>query len=133
MSTHCFIGQQLSDGTVRGVYCHYDGDLSLAGAILARHYGDRGTVSELLDLGDLSFIGPGPRDGTSAYHRDLGEVHWPANVYPSMEDVLSLRYEWSYVQLEGGSWLYDNGRCRTRSPSSSTRCKVGACGGILRT
>lgn len=116
MSTHCFIGQQLSDGTVRGVYCHYDGDLSLAGAILARHYGDRGTASELLDLGDLSFIGPGPRDGTSAYHRDLGEVHWPAPVYPSMEDVLSLRYEWSYVQLEGGSWLYDNGRGWTNLP-----------------
>lgn len=54
MATRSLIGQLQPDGTVRAIYCHWDGDPDTAGATLAQHYATAARVSALLELGDLS-------------------------------------------------------------------------------
>lgn len=107
MGTNSFIGQMQEDKSIRGIYCHFDGYVEHAGYTLLRHYNvNRAKVSELLDLGNLSFLGPGPRDGTCAYARDRKEDLQEASCYQDLTDVLELNRSFSYVQLIDGNWIY---------------------------
>jgi hypothetical protein len=108
MLTHCFIGQQLPDGKIRGVYCNSGGNLLIVGDMLARYYGDPNVVSQLLDLGNLSILGPGPNNGTSALHRDLGQEFVPPHLYHSLDAITFLHHGILFVQLQGGTWLFNN-------------------------
>ena len=87
MSTRSLIGQVLPDGTIRSIYCHYDGYPKGVGATLELFYRDSNTVSALLDVGDISSLRAelvpapdrehtynNPQDGvTVAYGRDREE------------------------------------------------------------
>jgi hypothetical protein len=57
MSTHAAIWMRNSEGTVTGIYCHYDGYLSHVGRILQAHYNDPEKVKALISLGDISYLG----------------------------------------------------------------------------
>lgn len=57
MGTRSAIGIKLSDGTVKAVYCHWDGYPSHNGKILWDHY-DEAKTMQLIKLGDLSSLGP---------------------------------------------------------------------------
>lgn len=87
MSTHSWICREYPDGTVRGIYCHFDGYLSGVGRTLYEHYVTPDLVDALITLGDISYVRknvappefanhsfatPEP-DVTVAYHRDRGE------------------------------------------------------------
>lgn len=106
--THCFIGQQLRDGTIRGVHCSSGGNLLIVGDILARYYGDPHTTTQLLHLGNLSIVGAGPNNGTSATCRDLGGDFVPPVTYRSLDAITSLHYGILFVQLQNGAWIYNN-------------------------
>ena len=101
MGTRSRIGMLLPDGQVRSIYCHWDGYPSGAGRTLQEYW--RESVIPLLDLGDLSVLGPEPgRDeGTGAfdarhtlaendprhawcvaYGRDRGEKNIDAIIHP---------------------------------------------------
>lgn len=54
-STPAFIGKLLSNGTVSGVYCHYEGQH--VGALLRTHYSAARKVNKLLKQGDLARLG----------------------------------------------------------------------------
>ena len=54
MGTRSLIGKQLSDGSILGVYCHYDGYPAYNGRILRTHYNTIEKVRELIDGGDMS-------------------------------------------------------------------------------
>ena len=58
MATRSAIGFIEYDGSVTGIYCHWDGYISHVGRILQEHYNTIEKVEELLDLGDLSSLGP---------------------------------------------------------------------------
>ena len=58
MSTHCYIGSLQADGGVRYVYNHANGHPAHLGAILLQHYTRTTKIDSLLDLGDLSNLGP---------------------------------------------------------------------------
>ena len=107
MGTNSFIGQMQEDESIRGIYCHFDGYVEHAGYTLLRHYNkNRDKVSELLDLGNLSFLGPGPRDGTCAYARDRKEDLVEARIFHNLDEVLGLNRNYFYVQLLDGNWIY---------------------------
>ena len=58
MATRSTIALEYADGTVDQIYCHWDGYLEHNGRILLDNYTDPFKVQQLMDLGDLSSLGP---------------------------------------------------------------------------
>jgi len=108
MGTNSFIGQMQTDGAIRGIYCHWDGFVECTGYMLVRHYENRDKVAELLNLGELSFLGSAPNDGTCAYARNGGENLKPATLFHDLDDVLRIKRDYFYVQMHNG-WIYSRG------------------------
>lgn len=57
MSTNALIGLQEKDGSIKTIYCHWDGYLAWVGHILLESYNTEDRVRELLSLGDISSLG----------------------------------------------------------------------------
>ena len=123
MATRSFIGILNSDDSVTGVYCHWDGYPDGVGQVLAEHYTDRPRVIELIELGNLSTLGPritpepgvdhsfnNPAPGvTVAYGRDRGEKNTEAHTYRSISDLQrnvrnDFGAEYTYVMNHNGDW-----------------------------
>jgi len=129
MSTRSFISMQLPDGSVRGVYCHFDGYLDGVGKMLKEHYTNPDKVSRLINLGSLSSLGPelGERhdfdtaryansDWTTAYHRDRGE-ELVVDSYPSPADINPSDGGYDYIYLfTTKGWFYRARRSDTYLP-----------------
>lgn len=110
MSTHSRIGIINPDGTIRSIYCHFDGYPEGVGLALSNGYTDVDKINKLLDLGDISCIGPEPeskseywdfdfsspyRECTRAY-RDRGE-DCPAYIDENEENFWSRNTEYKYL------------------------------------
>ena len=54
MGTRSLIGKQLSDGSIIGVYCHYDGYPAFNGRMLRDNFDTVEKVNKLIDGGDMS-------------------------------------------------------------------------------
>lgn len=96
MGTRSSIGMEMPDGTIKYVYCHWDGYISNNGAILNEHYNNVKKITSLLELGSLSSLGPeigtkhdfdnGPKNECTFYGRDRGEKdNGPYLVYSEKE------------------------------------------------
>ena len=72
MGTRSNIAYELPDGTVREIYCHWDGYRSYNGRILFHHYNSAELADELTRLGNISALKETVA-GTIAYHRDRGK------------------------------------------------------------
>lgn len=57
MSTNSLIGIQNPDGSVRHIYCHWDGYISHNGKILLKHYTVAEKINQLIDEGACSVLG----------------------------------------------------------------------------
>ncbi len=74
MSVRSYIGKLNKDGTIKAIYCHYDGEPDHNGEILECCYQDTRTINRLLSLGGLSSLGEDINSHDMvAYHRDHGE------------------------------------------------------------
>ncbi len=75
MSTRSYIGKQNKDGSIKYIYCHYDGYIyGGVGETLFLFYRDEKKIDQLLELGDLSSVGKTTNsEDTYAYSRDRGE------------------------------------------------------------
>ena len=133
MSTSSMIAQDLGNGTVRAIYCHWDGYREETGRILQDHYTSAGKVAALMDLGSLSTLQReiGQKhdfdqaqkeypDWCLAYHQDRGErMEQPMNL-PIAKAVRLLHMArrrwgvqfvylfqngaWSCAEFQGGAW-----------------------------
>lgn len=118
MSTRSAIGFLEYDGSVTGIYCHFDGYPSHNGRILTDHYDTIDAVHELLDLGNLSILGEvigekqnferGQTDNWClAYGRDRGERNQEAIEFEDVEEFLEYfrgsGCEYFYV-FDGKQW-----------------------------
>ena len=93
MGTRSTIAIQNEDGTVTGIYCHWDGYLSHNGDILQKFYTTEEKVRALIALGDLSSLGEqigskhdfnnAPDGECNAYGRDRGETNIDAKTCAS--------------------------------------------------
>ncbi len=81
MGTRSTIAMQNADGTVTGIYCHWDGYVSHNGNILYQFYRDEAKVRELIALGDISSL-----------QIEIGERH-PFDTYTLKEDEKDPRWE----------------------------------------
>lgn len=117
MGTSSYIALEFADGTVGEVYCHWDGYLEHNGKILLQHYIDPFKLRDLIDLGDMSSLGP--NIGTkhdfdtrvegecTFYGRDRGEDDTEAVYFASYQDYLAnyhLAEEYNYILRRDGKW-----------------------------
>lgn len=84
MSTRSRIGMVQSDGSVKSIYCHWDGYPQNNGNTLIEHYMDIEKVKSLIELGDISSLGkninPDPIGGIIVkYSLTDGFQNVPAN------------------------------------------------------
>ena len=130
MSTRSLIGRENADGTVSGIYCHFDGYPDGVGATLSAHWTDPGKVDALLALGDVSVLGEElgekhPFDSflyteeekarfagwTLAYGRDRGEDGTDADIYADAESFAASNSWAQFTYLfRDGAWLYRSRR-----------------------
>ena len=114
MSTNSRIGILNKDGTVRSIYCHWDGHVDSAGETLFQSYRTAERVNELIDLGSLSVLGhsvgvkhdfnqSGLMNVCTAYGRDRGEKDQEAVDHTDIKDFLKYSEEFNYL-FEDGTW-----------------------------
>jgi hypothetical protein len=122
MATRSFIGKLEPNGTIRAIYCHWDGYLEHNGKLLAEHYRTDDKINKLLDEGALSVLGmevgtKHPFDELqhqaqcTFYARDRGEdiEETKAQVFSTEEEFVSqARGSWAeYVYLwKDQKWFY---------------------------
>lgn len=115
MGTRSTIAIQNVDGTVTGIYCHWDGYLSNNGRILEENYTTEEAVRELIALGDLSSLGEtvgtkhdfdrAPDGECNAYGRDRGEKNVDAVTCHDWIDFLNGHgQEYDYLFVPGTGW-----------------------------
>ena len=126
MGTRSTIGVMNEDGTVTGIYCHWDGYPEHNGRILRDHYRTPDKILKLIKLGDLSVLGPeiGRKHAFSpfevpdeervafealteswctAYGRDRGEKGTKAQKYKDIFEFIGddRGQDYSYVYVNG--------------------------------
>ncbi len=121
MATRSTIAIEYADGTVHQVYCHWDGYLEHNGKILQEHYSNPFILRDLIDLGDISSLGPivgtkhpfsphGDGDraaydaaknagATTFYGRDRGETRVSARKFKDFQEYARehQREEYEYI------------------------------------
>jgi hypothetical protein len=122
MATRSTISMELPDGTVRSIYCHWDGYPSNNGKILLNHYSNREKISKLLDLGSLSCLGDEigeqhnfdkhsdneeSRNWCLAYGRDRGENDVESKV--TTKELIADSQEYNYLYTLGDEWIVSYG------------------------
>ena len=117
MATHSRIGMEQEDGSVKSIYCHFDGYPSHVGRILNESFKDHDKVKALVELGDISSLeveieptGPhsfaSPQKGvTVAYHRDRGEDHNSKKDRSVSSFFASGNESFVYMLTQEGEWL----------------------------
>jgi hypothetical protein len=133
MATRSTIALEYADGTVDQVYCHWDGYLDNNGVILFNNYKDPFKLQRLMDLGDLSSLGPNIGDqhefdcpfayGTPEYQkwtddkrevctfygRDRGETGTKARRFKDFADYRKNAQgeEYNYILRKDGNWYVE--------------------------
>ena len=116
MGTRSTIAIQNEDGSVTGIYCHWDGYLSHNGRILQENYITEAQVRELIALGDLSSLGEtvgvktdfnnGAEGQCLAYGRDRGEQNVAAKTCANWDALLEdFGQEFDYLFVTGKGWF----------------------------
>jgi hypothetical protein len=107
MSTRSRIAIEKQDGTVKSIYCHFDGYVDGVGKTLFNHY-DKEKLEKLIELGDISVLKEST-ENTVAYHRDRGEdLHTTS--YLSVEGLFENGFnsgeEFVYCLTKDGTWIF---------------------------
>ena len=121
MATRSLIGIVEDDGSVRAIYCHWDGYPAGNGALLRDHYKDPDKIRKLISLGSISSLCEevAPPQGvkhsydhplpnvTVAYMRDRGESE-EGNLPYKFDSVDAYVHspemqDWGYL-FENGTW-----------------------------
>ena len=98
MATRSNIGARQENGTIKAIYCHYDGYPEGVGATLTEHYNDPAKVEALLNLGDFSSIADNIDEIESYAKR--GEKDTEARTYTTQEEWME------YAQDSDCEYLY---------------------------
>lgn len=117
MGTHSSIAVKMSDGTVKQVYCHWDGYKEGVGQMLKNHYATQDSAEAMVILGDMSqlckYIVPigfhsydEPEAGVSVYYgRDRGESGVSTIEFQNLDTFLTdaEMLEYNYL-FNDGCW-----------------------------
>lgn len=135
MSTRSRIGILNPDATITSVYCHNDGYIEGVGTTLTTHYTDEAKIRALIDLGDLSSVGPpagvlhsfsNPILGvTVAYGRDRGEKGCFARTDKDFDAFMRSPEEYTYL-WSGYEWLAWHGRTPLNMPVELVTVRIAS-------
>lgn len=87
MGTRSNIGATQEDGTIKVIYCHWDGYPEGVGAVLTEHYTEPAKVQALLNLGDISSLSGTEVENVESYAK-RGETDTEARIYFTREEWL---------------------------------------------
>ena len=121
MGTRSTIAIQNSNGTVTGIYCHWDGYLEHNGKLLASNYTTEEKVYELMALGDLSTLGEtigaktdfndAAKGQCVAYGRDRGETDINCTSFDSHAELVEqIGQGFDYLYVPGKGWSVARGK-----------------------
>ncbi len=119
MATRSTISAVYPDGSVRSIYCHWDGYPENNGRLLQDHYQNWDKIQTLLDLGNLSSLAPeigvlhnGDHRYCEFYGRDRGELGDEALEFASEDQFFSHSQteEFNYFYRDGQWYLILEGR-----------------------
>ena len=113
MGTRSLIGHERDDGSIVGIYCHWDGYPEWNGAILRDYYTDNEKVQRMLTLGDMSSLGreigekhPWDQNDNhrvcTFYGRDRNERSTSARVCPDIKTFIDSQSDAEYIYLWNG-------------------------------
>lgn len=109
MATRSTIGIRQADGTIKAIYCHWDGYPAGVGAGLSQNYNSKEQAEALIALGGFSSLmetleetkaGAYGTESDSA-RTFTGEADWFQN--------FNAGEEYFYLYTEGTGWLYSQG------------------------
>ena len=86
MATRSNIGARQKDGTIKAIYCHWDGYPESVGATLAEHYTEPEKVEALLNLGDFSSLRDTIEETHAESYAQRGEKGTEARTYKDEEE-----------------------------------------------
>ena len=112
MATRSHIGKLLDDGSIKYIYCHFDGYPEHNGEILKEHYKTEAKIDALLELGDISILGEeiGEKQNFHnkqsnnmclAYGRDRGDTDIEARIAEGVYEFRDQTYSYLW---DGKSW-----------------------------
>jgi hypothetical protein len=119
MATRSTIAIQNVDGSVTGIYCHWDGGFWWNGKVLRDEYTTEEKVRELISLGHLSSLGkdihPNPdephsfdksqKDVCVFYRRDRGEKEQNCETFHNwLALIRNQGQEYDYLFVPGEGW-----------------------------
>lgn len=135
MSTNSIIAKQNKDGSIKAVYCHWDGYLSHNGAILLANYTTEEDVDNLLANGNLSVLAEkctkpeghsyeNPVDGYCIYYgRDRGETNQNPKDFVNLSEWNMSNWGQEYEYLfKDGEWFWRPYDCKTFSKLTPEDC-----------
>jgi len=96
VATRSFISTWQQDGTLRGIYCHYDGYPSHVGSILTAFYDDAGSADMLINGSQLRSF-----DVDGSFQRYSTAYDNDSEVYGSVKDVLESGFDYCYIWANG--------------------------------
>jgi hypothetical protein len=123
MATRSNIGIVNDDGSVTGIYCHWDGYPEHNGKLLLKHYTDSERINGLMSLGSLSILAENlystdihtfnnPQEGVCvAFGRDRGEKNADSKSFTNISEFEKFmdRTTADYQYLfNNGKWQYRN-------------------------
>lgn len=117
MATRSNIGILQDDGTIKAIYCHWDGYVEGVGLLLASYYDTYDKASELIALGDISSLKPTIQETqatssgdeerkarnfkTVEEWREYASNQWAEYLYVYQPKPYGPRgYEWAYMEVE---------------------------------
>jgi hypothetical protein len=98
MATRSRIAVKQQDGTIKSIYCHWDGYPLHNGAILLEHY-TREKADMLMEVGDIRVL-----DAKSEYDIFDSEGKHHNDFDSFLEDAFSMGEEYVYVLMEDDQW-----------------------------
>ena len=122
MATRSTIAIEAADGTIKQIYCHWDGYLDHNGEILIKHYAEPHRAAAMIELGDISSLcaeyDPGndnhsfnaPKAGVTIYYgRDRGEEGCEPRVFKDYADYRNRLQgeEYNYILRKDGQWYVE--------------------------
>lgn len=136
MATRSTIAIKNDDGSIRVIYCHWDGYPSNNGKLLLEHYNTPEKINALLDLGAVSVLRSSIKcpdghtfddpadDCTIFYIRDRGEPveECKAVVLPNQAEYDKTGEEYNYL-FSNGKWTVKGNEFTKRVKLTAKHCK----------
>lgn len=101
MGTRSNIGMKQEDGTIKAIYCHWDGYPEHVGATLAKYYKTPEMVEALLNLGDISSLASTLEETAGNAFATTSETDTQARIHANEEEWIEFASDQSaeYIYL----------------------------------